>query len=174
MIQVKTAVKATAALCTLWLAGCGISHPQTATEFRSAVAGAQTATKDTFEVNRPLAQVAASFQRLASDCLATTIRTTDHQPHVSYQVVTSTYKPTVRVSGTGAELHVQLSHRGNVINVSKEPDGGYYLLVADAHPMSASMTRVDLYRPTIGHAALVQAVRNWAAGTQTACPDLAG
>jgi hypothetical protein len=162
------------AVCTLWLAGCGISHPQSAAEFRSAVAGAQSATKDTFEVNRPLAQVGAAFQRLASECLSRSIRTTEHQPGVSYQVVTSTYKPTVQVSTTGAELHVQLRHRGNVITVSKEPDGGYYLLVADARPMSATKTRIDLYRPTLGHGALTQAVRSWAAGTSAACPDLAG
>jgi hypothetical protein len=161
-------------LCTLWLAGCGISHPQSAAEFRSAVAGAQSATKDTFEVNRPLAQVGASFQRLASECLSRTIRMTEHQPGVSYMVVTSFYKPTVHVSPTGAELHVQLHHRGNIINVSKEPEGGYYLLVADARPVSAAKTRIDLYRPTLSHGELTEAVRSWAAGTSAACPNLTG
>src|SRR5262245_44783002 len=51
MGRVVTVPKVAIAFCTLWLAGCGISHPQTAAEFRVAVAGAQTATKDTFEVN---------------------------------------------------------------------------------------------------------------------------
>jgi hypothetical protein len=55
---------------------------------------------------------------------------------------------------TGAELQVQASQRGN-INVSKEPEGGFYLLVADARPVSAAKTRIDLYRVTIGHAQLV-------------------
>src|SRR5262245_19783635 len=142
MAQGVTAAKLAVVLGMLWLGGCGISHPQTAAEFRVAVAGTQMATKETLEVSRPLAQVAASLQRLASDCLAKTIRTTEHQPMVSYQVLTSTYKPTVHVTATGAELHVQLSHRGNVIHVSKEPDGGYFLLVADARPVSATKTRI--------------------------------
>src|SRR5262245_39168345 len=167
------AAQSTVVLCALWLAGCGVSHPQTAAEFRTAVAGAYSATKDTFEVDRPL-EVASSFQKLASDCLARTIRTVEHQPHVSYSAVTTTYKPTVQVTATNAELHVQQRHRGNVINVSKEPDGGYFLLVADARPIGASRTRVDLYRPTMGHGPLIQAVRNWAAGTGAACPDLMG
>jgi hypothetical protein len=47
--------------------------------------------------------------------------------------------------------------------VSKEPEGGFYLLVADARPVSAAKTRIDLYHPTIEHAQLVQAVRAWAA-----------
>jgi hypothetical protein len=36
--------------------------------------------------------------------------------------------------------------------VSKEPEGGFYLLVADARPVSAAKTRIDLYYPIIGHA----------------------
>jgi hypothetical protein len=171
MAQSVTALKLLVVLGMLWLSGCGISHPQTATEFRVAVADTQFATKETFEVSRPLAQVAASLQRLAADCLARTIRTTDHQPMVSYQVIVSTFKPTVRVTATGAELHVQLSHRGNVINI-KEPDGGYFVLVADARPVSATKTRIDLYRPTLGHGELTQAVRSWAGGSSVACPTL--
>jgi hypothetical protein len=164
------AVRTGSALCSIWLAGCSISHPQSATEFRNA-AGAQTAAKDTFEVNRPLSQVGASFQRLASECLSKSIRMTEHQPGVSYMVVTTTYKPTVHVSPSGAELQVQASQRGNIINVSKEPEGGFYLLVADARAVSAAKTRIDLYRVTIGHAQLVQAVRAWASGTSVDCPS---
>ena len=96
---------------------------------------------------------------------------TEHQPGVSYMVVTSTYKPTVHVSPSVAELQVQISQRGNIINVSKEPEGGFYLLVADARPVSAAKTRIDLYHPTIGHAQLVQAVRAWASGTSFDCPS---
>jgi hypothetical protein len=44
-----------------------------------------------------------------------------HQPGVSYMVVTTAYKPTIRVSPSGAELQVQASQRGNIINVSKSP-----------------------------------------------------
>jgi len=63
------AVRIGAVLWSIWLAGCGISQPQTAAEFRNGVANgiASGATKETFEVDRPLAQVGASFQRLASE-----------------------------------------------------------------------------------------------------------
>ena len=69
------AVRIGAALWSIWLAGCGISQPQTAAEFRNGVANgiASGAAKETFEVDRPLAQVGASFQRLASECLSKTI-----------------------------------------------------------------------------------------------------
>jgi len=174
MTTAKTiAVRTGAALCSIWLAGCGISAPQTAAEFRNGVANgiAAGATKDTFEVDRPLAQVGASFQRLASECLSTTIRMTEHQPGVSFMVATDAYKPTVHVSQSGANLQVQIIERGNIINVAKEPEGGFYLLVADARPVSAAKTRIDLYRFPIGHAPLVQAVRAWASGTSVDCPS---
>ncbi len=167
------AVTTAAALCSIWLAGCGAaSGPQTVAEFRNGVSNGLGggATKDTFEVDRPLAQVGASFQRLASECLSVAIRTTEFQPGVSFHVVTSTYKPTVHVSSSVAELQVQLSQRGNIIHLAKEPEGGYYLLVADARPVNATKTRIDLHRFPIGHVQLAEAVRAWASGTSVTCP----
>ena len=91
---------------------------------------------------------------------------------MSYQMIVTTYKPTVLVTGKKAELHVQFHHDQGVINVSKEPAGGYYLLVADAQPVTHTKTRIDLYRPSMGHGVLIQAVKNWATGENVGCPDL--
>ena len=84
----------------------------------------------------------------------------------------TTYKPTVVVTSRKAELHVQQHHDQGVLAVSKEPEGGYYLLVADAQPVTQTKTRVDLYRPSMGHRVLIQAVKNWATGENVGCPDL--
>jgi hypothetical protein len=159
-----------AALCSIWLAG--FSQPQTAAEFRNGAPNgiAPGAIKETFEVNRPLAQVGATFRRLASECLSTSIRSASFT-RFSSMVVTTTYKPTVRVSSSGAELQVQASQRGNIINIMKEPEGGGYLLIADARAASAAKTRIDLYRVSVGHAQLAQAVRDWVSGTSTTCPS---
>jgi hypothetical protein len=150
--------------------GC-ISHPQSAEEFRKAVPGAFSATVETFEVNRPFSQVATTFQKMGPDCLSKTIKTTS-QTNRSYQVIVTTYKPTVVVTGKKVELHVQQHHEQGVLNVSKEPQGGYYLLVADAQPVTPGKTRIDLYRPSMGHGVLIEAVKNWAAGENVGCPDL--
>ena len=157
-------------LCAMWLSGC-ISHPQTAEEFRQAVPGAFSAKVERFEVDRPFGKVADTFQKMGPNCLSKTIKTTS-QTNTSYQVIVTTYKPTVLVTGKKAELHVQFHHEKGVINVGKEPDGGYYLLVADASPVTQTKTRIDLYRPSMGHGVLVQAVRNWASGENVGCLDL--
>ncbi len=154
----------------LALFGC-ISHPQTAEEFRKAVPGALSAKIETFEVDRSFSQVANTFQKMGPNCLSKTIKTTS-QTNKSYQVIVTTYKPTVVVTGKKAELHVQFHHDQGVVKVSKEPEGGYYLLVADAQPLSPTKTRIDLYRPSMGHGVLVQAVKNWATGENDGCPDL--
>jgi len=160
----------TIVLCSLWLAGC-ISHPQTAEEFRKAVPAAFSAKVETFEVDRPFSQVANAFQKMGPNCLAKTIKMTS-QTNTSYQVIVTTYKPTVLVSAKKAELHVQFHHDQGVVKVSKEPVGGYYLLVADASPVTQTKTRIDLYRPSMGHGVLIQAVKNWATGENVGCPDL--
>lgn len=153
-----------------WMAGC-VSHPQTPDEFRKAVPSAFSAKVETFEVDRPFGQVAHTFQKMGPNCLAKTVKTTS-QTKMSYQVIVTTYKPTVLVTSKKAELHVQFHHDQGVIGVGKEPEGGYYLLVADASPVTPTKTRIDLYRPSMGHGVLIQAVRNWASGENVGCPDL--
>ena len=157
-------------LLSIWTSGCATHHPQTAEEFRQAVPGAFMGKVETFEVNRPFRDVASTFQRMAPQCLDVTIKTTS-QTHMSYQVIVTTYKPTVLVSADKAELPVQQHHAQGVLNVTKEPEGGYYLLVADASPINENRTKVDFYRPSMGHNVLVKATKGWATGENVGCPD---
>ena len=155
------------------LSGCAAmtGHPQTAEEFRKAVPGAFMAEVETFEVDRPFSEVAKTFQEKAPECLNVTIRTVS-RTNMSYQVIVTTYKPTVVVNGHSAELHVQFHHDQGVLNVTEEPDGGYYLLVADLFPMGGDRTRVDLYRPSMGYDVLVKGVKGWAKSPNAGCPDM--
>ncbi len=155
------------------LTGCG-TMPQTADEFRKAVPGAVTGKVETFDVNRPFGAVAKTFEKKGPECLNKTVSVTSTTPGKYGPVVstyTVTYKPTVRVTKKKAELHVQ-QHTDNTLKVHKEPEGGYYLLVADAYPVSKNKTRVDLYCPAIGHKVLIKAVKGWGTGENVGCPDL--
>ena len=158
-------------LFTLLLSGCVTHHPQTAEEFRQAVPGAFLAKVETFEVDRPFEEVAKTFQKQAPGCLDVTIKTTS-RTNTSYQVIVTDYNPTVVVTRDRAELHLQQHHAQGVMNVTKEPEGGYYLLVADATPVDAKRTRIELYRPSVGQKVLIKAVKGWATGDNIGCPDL--
>src|SRR5689334_515242 len=88
------------------LAGCATQQPQNADEFRKVAPGAFMMGSETFEVNRPLRDVAAAWQRRAPECLNVSVRTTS-QTSTSYQVITSIYRPTVVAGKERTELHVQ-------------------------------------------------------------------
>jgi len=158
-------------LVTVLLSGCVTSHPQNAEEFRKAVPGAFGAKVETFEVNRPFRDVARTFQKKAPECLNLRIKTTS-QSSTSYHVVVTAYKPTVLVSAQRAELHLQQHHERGVMNVTQEPEGGYYLLVTDAYPLDKNRTRIEMYGPSMGYDTLMSSVKNWATGKNTGCPDL--
>lgn len=160
-------------LLTILLSGCAAlsGHPQTAEEFREAVPGAFLGKVETFEVKRPFSDVANTFQKKAPECLHMTIKTTS-QTNMSYQVIVTTYNPTVLVNADKAELHLQQHHDAGVMNVTKEPEGGYYLLVADAYPVNENTTRVDLFRPSVGYDVLIKGIKGWASGDILGCPDL--
>jgi hypothetical protein len=170
----KNLVILTIALSTVvLLSGCG-AMPLTADEFRKAVPAARTAKVETFEVNRPFSAVAKTFKKKAPECLNKTVTTTSTTPGKYGPVAstfTVTYKPTVLVTKNKAELHVQ-QHTDNAVKVYEEPEGGYFLLVADAYPIDEKRTRVDLYRPSIGHKVLIKAVKGWSTGKNVGCPDL--
>lgn len=166
----RTPTRSAGLLISVLLTGC-VSHPQTAEEFRRAVPGAVTANTETFEVNRPFRDVAATFRKKAPECLEVTVKTTS-RTNMSYQVIVTAYKPTVVVTKERAELHVQQHHKSGVVKASKEPDGGYYVLVADAYPADRNRTRVQMFVPSFGHGVLVRAVRGWATGENLGCPDM--
>lgn len=167
-------LSAVAALSALLLTGCAGTMPQTADEFRQMVPEAMTGKMESFDVDRPFRDVARTFEKNGPRCLDVAVEITSttyskYGPMVSRYTVT--YTPTVVVDRERAELHVQ-QHMDNTLKVYKEPEGGYFLLVADAYPVDGKRTRVDLYRPSIGNKLLVKAVRGWADGTRDGCPDL--
>ena len=159
------------AVSALLLAGCATQQPQTADEFRRAVPGAFMAKTETFEVNRSFRDVAETFQRRAPECLNVTTRTTS-QTRTSYQVIVTAYTPTVVATKERAELHVQQDHKTGVMKVAKEPQGGHYLLVADAYPVDKNRTRVQWFGPSRGYDVLIRAVKGWASGENLGCPDM--
>jgi hypothetical protein len=155
------------------LSAC-VAMPQNPEDFRKAVSGGAMMTKtDSYEVNRSTQAVGATFQKRASECLNVQVRTVS-QTTTSYQNILTTYRPTVVANGQRTELHVQQLHKGGgVIYPQKPPEGGVYIFVADATPVSANRTRIQLYGPSKGYDVLYRAVRGWTTGENLGCPDMA-
>ena len=158
------------ALVAALLSACG-GMPQNAEEFRKAVPGAMMAKTDSYEVNRPLREVTATFQRKAGECLNMSVRTVS-QSTSSYQNILTEYKSTVVAGGERTELHLQQLHKTGVIYPSKPPEGGAYIIVVDAYPLPGNRTRMQLYGPSMGYDVVYRAIRGWASGDNLGCPDL--
>lgn len=158
-------------LATLLVGGCVTSHPQSADEFRQAVPGAAFAKVEHYEVNRPYKEVSATFRKMAPKCLNISVKTVS-QSRTSYQVIVTDYKPTVVVGKNRTEFHLQQHHAQGVMKVTKEPEGGYYLLVVDATPIDKRRTLIKSYGPSMGYKPLMKAVRGWATGENVGCPDM--
>jgi hypothetical protein len=165
-----------AAAVAALLAGCA-AQPQTAEEFRRAIPHGLFAGTGSIEVNRPFAKVAATFGKMAPECLQGSVTTT-RQIITRFRVITREYftawKPTVAMAQERAELHVQAQTAGE-IHLSRSPLGGPYRLVADAYPVHAGRTRLQWFSardPLGGPDYLVRAITGWASGESMQCPDL--
>jgi len=167
----ETMKQAIAALAVLAAAGCSMQMPQNADEFRQQLPGAFMGSVQTFESNRSLRDIGRTFQSRAPECLSVRIRTVS-QTSTSYQNIVATYKPTVLVTEKRAEIHLQRHYERGVITPGKEPDGGHYMLVADATPLDRNKTRIDIYGPKMGADAIIRAISAWAKGESTGCPDM--
>ena len=158
------------AAAALAIAACS-PMPQTAEEFRKAVPGAMMAKTDSYEVNRSMKEVAATFHRRAPECLKVSVRTVS-RTNMSYQNILTEYTPTVVVNGERAELHLQQHHKTGVVYPSTPPAGGPYIIVADAYPMPGNRTRIQLYGPSKGYDVVYRAIHGWASGDNLGCPDM--
>lgn len=158
------------ALCAV-LAGCAQNYPQNAEEFRRMLPGSFLGKVQTLEAQRPLREVARTFEARAPECLNVSVRTVS-RTSTSYQNIVATYKASVVTMAQKAELHLQRHYESGVIVPGKEPPGGLYMLVADATPIDARRTRIDIYSPSMGVDVLIRAINGWATGENLGCPDM--
>lgn len=151
------------------LSGCG-TVPMTAAEFREGASKSSLADKDNFEVRRPFAAVARTFQKKAAECLnySATITT---RPTIGYgsSSTTEKAKATVVVSAKKAELSFQVKHGSGQHPMYNQPPDGMYFLVADAYPVGKNRTKVEIVRARVE--VVAQAIKLWAAGNDRGCPD---
>lgn len=144
----------------------------TADEFRTVVKGGHllASKPESFVVDRPLSGVVGTFKKKAPECLeiqassqANPVIGFKGSPHV-YAIA----KPTVIASAEKMEFFLQVKYVGNL---AKEPEGGMYMLVADATHVDKQKTRIDVYRTAVRSDVLLAAVKGWASGQNLGCPD---
>jgi hypothetical protein len=160
------------------LGGCGsLGQPMSAAEFRHTIGGSSLGSVTSFDVARPYQQVVDTLRKKATECLAVTATssgTVFQGSMATRETSHSVYKPTVSVTEQALELAVQVDF-GAHTTIQKKPEGGFYIVVADAAPAGANAAKVTIYRGGLGKAREISAaIRDWASGTSSACPNLNG
>src|SRR5260370_2289557 len=115
-----------AVLLVILLSACG-ALPQTPAEHREQAKSGRTFFRsDSFEVKRPLAEVARTFQKKAPECLSFSMATTT-RPNIGFGSTTNVWgktKQAVLVSPHKAQLHFPAKIQSQVGKETK--DGVHY------------------------------------------------
>jgi len=160
--------------------GCG-SMPQTAKEFKAAVPGSTFGKKDSLIVNRGYKDVVDSFKTMSKKCLDKTVVTKVARAggslfNTPVESMRKSFTPTLLISKTKTELHFQQKVDGGamMMNMSKTPKKGMYMLVTDILKKPNNKTSVNIYYSTamMGLDNVVRSVKSWAKGKNIQCPNL--
>ena len=164
----------TLATVGLLLAACTIPPaPQNRQELITAIEKGATFTQhETHIIKRPINQVYNSLRPKVRKCLAVKITSTMQQGY-GIHTSTSIYRPSMRkVSKSRAEISLQVEHIPRGIGGDTMPKGGYFIIASDIEAVAKNRTKITTYGPSVGHDDLFVALKNWAQGKNTPCPDM--
>ena len=133
----------TLAAVSMWLQACG-GMPPSADESRQATRGAMATKTETFEVNRPVREVAATLQQQAPECLDIAVGTV-LRTFASQQNILTEYRATVVADGERAELQLQQLQKSAAVAPSKLSTSGAAVVVAEAIALPGNRTRMSSY-----------------------------
>jgi hypothetical protein len=140
-----------------------------AEDFRQQVSGGPLGSADQLDIDRPLRDVAATFRERAPACLNVTTKRYGG-PAVRYTMQVWHYTPTVVATDTRVELHLRAKFEG--LTLYDQGADGAYVLLAEATPLGARRTHLEIRTLALGGDALRNAVVGWAKGSFAGCPDL--
>lgn len=156
----------------LLIAGGCAPAPKTAAEFRSGVqAGMFAHAHEHVEVNASTKKVSDLLEKMGNECLDISInRRVDFGGRVGHSYWD--YSTEMKREKESSEFVLRLKLSGNVLSTQKEPEGGYYVLLADVKATGKKKSEVDIYyqKYQVGEAA--KAIKSWLIGVNRECPDM--
>jgi hypothetical protein len=137
--------------------------------FRSAMASQGKVER--LDVNRPVRDIGAAFRERASACLQTVTRS-ERSSFQSTQVAITelNYTPTIVEAEGRVELHLQVKQTV-AIEIGPANPKGFFVFLAQVTSIDARRSRLEIWG-TDWVKALPVAVKGWASGSFSGCPDL--
>lgn len=154
----------------VFLSGCFTTTPQSREEFkRWNKEHTSMGLHESYTVNRPFEEVAASLQKKWLQCYdvsATTRRTSGGMTTSNY---TDTLHPRFKkIDKSHMELTLQVTTTG-MIMLNKVPEGGDYIVALDLRRASRNKTDFTWYSYSWGQKEALERSKAWAEGKDAPC-----
>lgn len=152
------------------LSGCA-AYPKTIAEYRQMHRDHPNfpgGRHETFEVARPLGDVAQSVKKKANECLNATYKYSE-RTNTSFSSGIKRFQAHSTIAANGAEIYATLAYLNND---GKERDR-IFMFLLDLKPIAKNKTKAELFYSwgePIPRTA--KAVRLWATGQDPGCPNL--
>lgn len=156
--------------CALFLVSC-TTPPRTSGELREGKGRSMGLSKrEAHELNREFSAVVNDVKRKSTECLRFAYTTSTTQGGTALPNRTTFYNVGLKMLGNGkAEMTMQQDRRPRA---KHDPEGGYYVFVADIERIAAKKTRMTIYGSSFPTwRPIFEAVKGWGEGKNVACPD---
>lgn len=157
-------------ICALVITACS-TPPRTASELRDGKGSAMGLTKkETHVINRQFAKVVRDVEKKSMKCLRFAYSQTTTHGGVHTSQGTKFYNPKVTSVGRGkVEMTMQWDR---LPRAKHDPEGGYYVFLADIEKISKSKTRMTMYGSSFSTwKPIFAAVKGWGQGKNIKCPE---
>lgn len=160
-------------LASSLLGACAVgSYPKDVGELKAMSASSPLVTSSQYRIERPLAEVTASLEKLAQKCLNTLTEARMQYRHSltggGGVMFKTRYETTVKQSGKGVELAMRMIPVKGAMNESK--DGG--IIFAALAESAGTASDVTHYYGRFNGGDFSDVVANWAKGTGRGCPEM--
>ena len=161
--------KLTVLVCAVLITSC-TTPPRTASELREGKGSIGLSKREAHDLNREFSLVVSDVRRKSMECLRFAYTTSVTQSGVPLPDRMTFYNVGVKVVGSSkAEMTMQQDRKPRA---SHDPEGGYYVFVADIEKIAASRTRMTMYGSSFPTwRPIFEAIKGWGEGKNVKCPE---
>jgi hypothetical protein len=156
--------------CAVLLTAC-TTPPRTSQELREGNGNSIGLSKrEAHDLKREFSLVVNDVRRESTECLRFAYTTSVTQGGVPLPDRMTFYNVSVKMIGSGkAEMTMQQDRKPRA---KHDPEGGYYVFVADIEKIAANRTRMTMYGSSFfTWRPIFEAIKGWGEGKDIKCPE---
>jgi len=156
-------------ICVIFITAC-TTLPKTSSELRKGTSAMGLSKTESHVVNRGFSSVVRDVEKKSMKCLRFAYSQSSTYGNVHMSHGTKFYNTkVVKAASSKAEMTMQWDR---LPRAEHDPDGGYYVFLADIEKISQSKTRMTMYGSSFSTwQPIFDAVKGWGQGKNIKCPE---